>query len=229
MVVIVTLTEAEQNRLIQANMGIVAPIAAEYRGRKGIPFEDLEAQGMVGLVEAARNYDPTAGTKFSSWATHRIRGSIANFVDRWQVFVPLDEFSDIDEEKIHEWQIWGDFPSEGWNMLPATPEQIVEAYQTVAGKSAALSAAFLSLTKRERRMVSARFLQEPPVMLEQIARDHKVSYLRAVKIVYESVKKLRDIVSKIEQGGRGKKNTNSRFKLAPGPHSEQAATAGPLG
>ena len=50
----------EQNRLIIEFMSLVKPIAASYRGSKGIPFEDITAEGMVGLVKAARTWRPDA-------------------------------------------------------------------------------------------------------------------------------------------------------------------------
>jgi RNA polymerase sigma factor (sigma-70 family) len=190
-------TEAEQNRLIQGHMGMVAPIAADYRGRKGIPFEEMEAQGMLGLVQAARMWRCEAS--FPTYAAHKIRSAIKDFIDAWQHLVAIDELDDRDEERIHEWQVWGGFPYEGWNSLPASPEEIMMTYQSVAGQTDALKAAMISLTGRERKMLSAHFLRSPRVGLEQIARDNHVSYYRAVEIIYDAVRKLRDVVEKIER------------------------------
>lgn len=39
-------------------------------------LDDLLQEGMVGLVEAARRYDPELGVKFSSFAAHHIRGHV---------------------------------------------------------------------------------------------------------------------------------------------------------
>ena len=200
------LTEGEQNRLIQDNIGMVARIAADYRGRKGIPFEDLEAQGVLGLVESARNYDPERGTKFPSWATHRIRGSIKNFIESWQDLIST-ESDDAMEDRVHEWAIWGTIPAEGWNELPATPEQVLGVFEEIAGNETAISAALISLSKRERQMVEAHFLRTPAVRLEQIARDHKISYFRAVEIIYGAVKKMRDVVKRMKENQSGVSRT----------------------
>jgi RNA polymerase sigma factor (sigma-70 family) len=195
------LTQAEQNRLIIENTGLVACIAADFRGRKGIPFEELVAEGMLGLVQAARNYGQMA--KFSTFARNRIRGAIKDLIDRWEVFGHLDVASDKDEDRIHEWQVWSMFPSEGWSNLSSTPAEILEIYEEFSDKKTAIEAAFKSLIPRERKMVLAHFLREPRVGLDQIARDNKVSYWTAVEIVYGAVEKMRDVIERIEHNKSG--------------------------
>lgn len=204
------LTHGEQNRLIQDHVDLVAPIAAEYRGRKGIPFEDLQAQGMLGLVEAARTWLPTA--KFSTFATYRIRGSIKNFIDSWQDFVSLESDEAL-EDRVHEWAVWGTIPAEGWNELPADPEQVLGIFEEISGNEAAISSALISLTRRERQMVEAHFLRKPAVRLEQIARDHKLSYYRAIEIVYGAVKKMRDVVHRMKENKSGPPSRMGRSNI----------------
>jgi len=88
----VVLSEGEQNRLIIENTGLVAHIAAGYRG-KGVPDEDLEADGMLGLVQAARTHDPGFGVEFTTHATNRINDAIIR--DRgWERFEPLRSRAD---------------------------------------------------------------------------------------------------------------------------------------
>jgi RNA polymerase sigma factor (sigma-70 family) len=190
-------TEGEQNRLIIEHSFMVEPIAAAYRGRKGIPFEDLVAEGMLALVEAARRWRPVS--KFSIYADKWIHGEIKKFIDRWEQMDQLDELSDEDENRIHEWQVWGIFPSDGWNSLPATPQEIMEIYESAASDSEALSAAMLSLTAYERKLISARFLRKPTPAIEQIARDNRRSYFETVTALYDAVKKLRGTVKRFKK------------------------------
>jgi RNA polymerase sigma factor FliA len=43
---------------------------------KGIDFENLEAAGVLGLVEAAGQYDPAREVPFKTYAFPRVRGAI---------------------------------------------------------------------------------------------------------------------------------------------------------
>ncbi len=42
----------------------------------GMEYEDLAHQGLIGLIEAVDRFDPEYGTKFSTYASVRIRGKI---------------------------------------------------------------------------------------------------------------------------------------------------------
>jgi RNA polymerase sigma factor for flagellar operon FliA len=43
-----------------------------------VEFQDLVSYGMFGLIDAIERYDLSAGTKFSTFATYRIKGSITD-------------------------------------------------------------------------------------------------------------------------------------------------------
>ena len=65
-------------RLIEENQGLVRSLAATIH-RKLPPYvelDDLIAYGQVGLAEAARDFDPGHGSRFSTYAYYRIRGSV---------------------------------------------------------------------------------------------------------------------------------------------------------
>lgn len=62
-------------RLIRANLRLVVTIARDYLGR-GCSLEDLIAEGNLGLIRAAEEYDPSFGTRFSTYAAYWIKQSI---------------------------------------------------------------------------------------------------------------------------------------------------------
>jgi RNA polymerase primary sigma factor len=63
------------DQLVRANLSFVAKIASEYRNL-GVPFEDLLNEGNLGLIEAARRFDPDKNNKFISYAIWWIRKAI---------------------------------------------------------------------------------------------------------------------------------------------------------
>lgn len=183
------LTEAEQNRLILDHMDLPVSIAATYRGTEDIPFEDLKAEGMLGLVQAARNFDPSRGASFKTWAMKCVNGKILDFIKEWDQFI--SRWDDEDEDRVYWWDIWADIPTEGWAKLETTPEELRIAFEDISDKSEAVNAALLSLSKRERRIIKAAFLRNPQRGFDQIARDEKLSYKRVTNIVYGAISKMR--------------------------------------
>ena len=61
--------------LISANLAYVVHLAKEFRGR-GLPFEDLIAEGCVGLLKAIRRYRAANGTRFITYASFWVRKEI---------------------------------------------------------------------------------------------------------------------------------------------------------
>lgn len=66
--------EAKQ-QLVEANLHLVTSIADEYHTHDP-PLVDLIKAGTPELVRAAETFDPRAGLRFSSHATHQIRQAI---------------------------------------------------------------------------------------------------------------------------------------------------------
>lgn len=186
------LTEAEQNRLVIQHAGLVDPIATRFRGRSDIPFEELQAAGMAGLVEASRSW-LHLGT-FPVYAEGIIKFAILGQINRWDDMVPLSD-SDGDQEKmIYEWQNGFFALYERWETLPHSPWDIQERYEVVAGKIDLLSTAYKSLSKRDRQMVEAYFIDSPRVPLSQIALNHRMSYKATETAIWRALGKMREIV-----------------------------------
>jgi RNA polymerase primary sigma factor len=77
--------------LILSNLGFVVKIAMEYRA-SGVAFEDLLNEGNLGLIEAARHFDPRHGTKFITYAVWWIRKAILKAVAEHSAVVRVPRY-----------------------------------------------------------------------------------------------------------------------------------------
>ena len=70
--------QAEETELFERNRGLVIHAAQKYEKlfNHTLGLDDLVNSGSIGLMTAARSYDPTKGAKFSTYATYWIRDSI---------------------------------------------------------------------------------------------------------------------------------------------------------
>jgi len=82
--------------LIKRNLRFVISVAKKYQNR-GLPLSDLIGEGNLGLLTAARKFDPDQGVKFISYAVWWIRQSILAALARQgrTVRVPLNRTADL--------------------------------------------------------------------------------------------------------------------------------------
>src|SRR5213596_4348306 len=82
--------------LVQRNLRFVISVAKKYQNR-GMPLIDLIGEGNVGLLTAARKFDPDQGVKFISYAVCWFRQTILSALARQgrTVRVPLNRTADL--------------------------------------------------------------------------------------------------------------------------------------
>ena len=72
-------------QLVASHLRYVVKVARGYLGY-GLPHEDLIQEGNIGLMKAAKRFDPTVGARFVSFAVHWVRAEIHEFVLRnWRI------------------------------------------------------------------------------------------------------------------------------------------------
>ena len=88
--------ELAMQELVTRNLRFVISVAKKYQNR-GLPLVDLIGEGNVGLMIAARKFDPEHGVKFISYAVWWIRQSILAAIARHgrTVRVPLNRTADL--------------------------------------------------------------------------------------------------------------------------------------
>ena len=64
----------------QEEIDLVKAIAAQY-AKYGAPFDDLVQEGMLGVLEARKRFDPDRGVKFTTYAAFWVKKMILQFLD----------------------------------------------------------------------------------------------------------------------------------------------------
>lgn len=69
---------SDENELVQQNLSLVRQVVGRLAMSmpSHVDQDDLYSSGLVGLLNAVRNFDPTGGSSFESYARVRIRGAI---------------------------------------------------------------------------------------------------------------------------------------------------------
>jgi RNA polymerase primary sigma factor len=85
-----------QEMLARHNVRFVVSVAKKFQNR-GVPLMDLIGEGNLGLMTAARKFDPDRGVKFISYAVWWIRQAIQAAIARHgrPVRVPLNRTADL--------------------------------------------------------------------------------------------------------------------------------------
>lgn len=77
-------TRDHDDRLVVRHLGLVKRVALHLQARvpRFIELDDLMQAGMIGLLEAAKSFDPAKGSNFESFAYIRVRGAMFDEVRR---------------------------------------------------------------------------------------------------------------------------------------------------
>ncbi len=106
-------------QLVEPHLFYVVQVASEYGGRN-VAFEDLLAEGNIGLVEAAHHFNPSLEVKFLTYANWWIRKRILDFLAREGQSVRLTRYA---REKRREMRGAHDLLRQRFGREP-TPEEL---------------------------------------------------------------------------------------------------------
>mmetsp|Transcript_8430 Transcript_8430/g.28091 ORF Transcript_8430/g.28091 Transcript_8430/m.28091 type:complete len:325 (+) Transcript_8430:3289-4263(+) len=85
---IIKLSRTAKKVLIEHNLRLVISVAKKYTGR-GIVFDDLVQEGIVGLIRAIEKFDPAKGFKLSTYSHWWIRQACSRAVTEQQRTIRL--------------------------------------------------------------------------------------------------------------------------------------------
>ena len=161
--------EEAVQELARANLRFVISVAKKYQNR-GVSLTDLIQEGNVGLVTAARKFDPDQGVKFISYAVWWIRQAILAALANHgrSVRVPLNRASDLarifrEKERLKQELGRDPNPEELSAATDLTPE-LIESLQTLNAAEIRLDA---PIGDSEDSQLVERFINEEAAEPEQ--------------------------------------------------------------
>lgn len=109
------------DKIIKANLLFVVSVAKQY-ANQGLPLTDLINEGNIGLIKAARLFDPSRGFKFISYAVWWIRQQIVYAIAEKAnpVKLPMNKVALKNQIRKASLQIEQELER------PATPEELAE-------------------------------------------------------------------------------------------------------
>ncbi len=110
--------------MVASNLQLVVSIAREYSGR-GVPVLDLIQEGSIGLIAAARKFEPERNLRFSTYATKWIRQGVVRCVMDHSGLIRIPHYT---AEKMYKvFRIRAQLLQQ--NETEPTPEQIAQIAQ----------------------------------------------------------------------------------------------------
>lgn len=186
--------------LISSNLAYVVHLAKEFRGR-GLPFEDLIAEGCVGLLKAIRRYRAANGTRFITYASFWVRKEILAAVSDQPHTVHIPRYArQHGYESLRVLRLDAPMNEDGDRRLadslrhpdPLPADSLIESQRALHVRREVLR-----LAARERAVIAWRFGLggEPPQTLGDIAHRLRLSRERVRQIEAAALARLRHATS----------------------------------
>src|SRR5580704_15161730 len=189
--------QAAISRLVESNLRFVVSYAKRYRGA-GVSFLDLIHEGNLGLIEAAKRFDPGRNVKFITYAVWWIREAMMHVLsEQTRAFsFPPKLFSVLgtgaDDVSLSE-PVTPDGSRRLGDTLPQEQVPPVEQEMIRQADLDELAAAVSDLDGKEREVVRLRFGLEDdqPRTLQEIGDRMRLSRWRVRQIESRAKEKLR--------------------------------------
>jgi len=165
------------NKLVTANLKYVVRVAKRYVWAN-IPIYDLISEGNLGLIAAAKNFNPSFGTKFITYADKWIRQSITAYIKNYNLEA---EFSGMDDY-VFENEVDSDL----------VDDEFEERVHNIQSREDAVNELMTCLNKRENEVLTAYFgLNDcKQQTLEEIGKTMGLTQERVRQIKDKGIEKL---------------------------------------
>jgi RNA polymerase sigma factor FliA len=206
--------------LVEEHLGYAAAIAAEILKKlpPHVDRADVESAAKLGLVQAARAFDPTRGIPFTTFAYYRIRGAIYDDLRQSRRAVQVNQerkFEEAANEFMTDYLSGKAAGAPTYSGISSIVSGVATTYllslESVSHEPASrngdlpvdtlirqenherLHRALAGLPKRNREVVQAYYFED--LSLEQIGRRHGLSKSWVSRIHARSIQLLREAMS----------------------------------
>ena len=165
------------NKLVEHNLRFVVKVAKGYRD-KGVSFADLISEGNLGLIHAAKKFDPNKDIKFVSYAVWWIRCYINDFITEHTV-----NNKEISTDTYTSYQYHEDFIN----------EKFEENLNNLNDRNSTIADLLICLKDRERDIIQMSFglNGEKEMTLDEISKVTDLSMERVRQIKDNAIMKLK--------------------------------------
>jgi len=173
----------ERERLIVEHLPQVRLIARKIHERlpESVTLDDLLSAGVLGLIHAIDNFDPSQNVKLRTYAEYRIRGAILDSLraSDWAPRMKRKLARTLEAEVAKAEQRWGRAPEEA--EIAAELGMPVEEYRTKLSEVAALDIGELEFLRDERetpillKYVSTPDEDSPAMQLEKVELERLIA------------------------------------------------------
>lgn len=171
-----------RHRIVESYQPLVYKIASRISGNEEV-FFDLIQEGSIGLIEAVENFDLKYDVKFSTFAQHRIRGRMIDFLKKLQQYKEPLEIALVEEE------------FSGLLTKIADRKVNVEEEVTLKMLTGHVNEAIARLNPKEQQVIRDLYLleKEPAAC----AADMNISLSYLYKIQKKALQRLRGMLAKL--------------------------------
>jgi len=201
---------AARDRIVRAYARLCYSIASRYSSNPD-HVDDLAQEGAFGIMRALDRYDPTRGTRFSTYSRMWVKNFVSYAVAGVStiVDVPARKFIEVRSGRAGEGMEAAVAASAPTVSLDATardgetdlierlaspepgPGEVMEEKSTAEHHRRLVEEALSALTERERVVVLRRCLAEIPETLDQIAADFGLTRERIRQVEVAALAKMR--------------------------------------
>lgn len=169
----------DEQALVAANTGLAYSLVQRRYGANHPYYDDLIQAALIGLMMAARLFDPSRGCRFSTFATWRIRSKLSEYQRRRRVRLATEQAASFNDPAG---------PAEPVDPGAVQPLEVVIDREEFERGSDLLHSALAGLTNRERDILWRRARGET---LKAISEAFGVSKERVRQIEVKALEKAR--------------------------------------